>query len=72
MKDNCKGGPSMKVLVLGGGGHMGGYGVKILSISGVQSVVLADLNQEQAEELAKPFPEVSTVPARCYGYQTAN
>jgi len=54
----------MKVLVLGGGGHMGGYGVKILQhFPGVQSVVLADLNQERAEELAQEltFPEVSTV-----------
>jgi saccharopine dehydrogenase-like NADP-dependent oxidoreductase len=54
----------MKLLVLGGGGHMGGYGVKILQhFPGIESVVLADINMEAAEELAKElnFPEVSTV-----------
>lgn len=29
----------MKVLVLGGGGHMGGYGVKISSISRALSLL---------------------------------
>ncbi len=54
----------MKVLVLGGGGHMGGYGVKILQhFPGIESVVLADIDQEAADKLAKEltFPEVSTV-----------